>query len=1564
LATPSNIAAVFTATNANNVPARLNNSLAGRAIDDSTDATTGLVSDTITVTDPAVIATGVAVNATEGFAFTGVTVATFTDPGGYETTGDYSATIDWGDSTTPTAGAIVVVNPTNVALSGIASQSTTILGADASRAIDDNTDPSYGDGSVTHTDNLPDSYWEVQLSSTYLLDHITLFNRDDGAGSRLSNFHVSVFNGATEVFHQEFFTGAGSVAEGGSLDIPVFGIAGDRVRVQLNGLNNDGNGFLSLAEVQVFGGTQLGVAGSHTYGEEGPYTITTGIVHEASNPVVVDAVSNGGFEAGSLSPWTTGGDLPGEVGSVSSHSGSSEFEVANSGEPKSGTLSQTLTTVPGLTYTINIYAAAIGLGGESFASFSVIFDGVSAGSPAIVSIGSGYALYTFTGTATGSSTVLEVDYTLGSESLVGLGLDDISVTTTVPGAITATSSATVADAPLTAGAITPPTATEGTEFTNKRLFHFTDANPDPDITDFTATVTWGDGTSSTLTSTPSDNGQIVACGDGFDVRGTHTYGDEGSYFMAVSVADVGGSTVSSAPGLVHLYKGENNANDSLGAFDGTNNGATYIPGEVGQAFVFDGSGQNVSLSPGTFGTSDFSLSFWMQTYSANEQTVLGNRVTDSGGNFVSIRMTPDGTLAVELDQDGAGTNYVAVNTIAVVNDGALHHVAVVRQGTLLSVYIDGSLDGSSNSAGVTDITNANPLIAGYESTDSLGEGLIPYAGLLDEIGIYNQALTAGEVSAAFSAGSAGLPGTLNVADAALTPVTLTVPTGLSERDSIPFTTVFSFTDDNLNATTADYTASVNTGDATLDSFNNPTQVRVVQTDPGAFDVQLAYTFAEELAAQTFSVSVLDDGGASTSLSSTIDVADPAVIVNTPPITKEGQSTGTVIVATFTDPGGPESTDDYSASINWGDGTDPTAGTIVVVNPTNVALSGTASQSSTYTGSGDPVASLAIDDNTDPSYDDGSVTATDNLPDSYWEVQLSSTYLLDHITLFNRGDGIGSRLSNFHVSVFNGANEVFHQDYFVGSGSVPHGGSLDIPVFGIAGDRVRVQLNGYNNDGNGYLSLAEVQVFGGTQLGVAGSHTYAEESAEDHANSQPYQISVSINHEGVLTPDTGLTRTAQITVDEVAPIASAASGTFSATTAVLSDVQTIATFTDPGTPSTPFESTDDFSVQVNWGDGGGFVTDASVAISDPDVNGVYTVTGSHLYAAALTGSIQVKVLHEGTTSNTASTDLLVEDHSVTHPTVTAVTPSVTTITDAQVGLSTFTYAVTFSAAMSTSNADAPSIVFSAGGTTLSLVSGAWSLGNTVYTATYDVADANTTVTGITVTVSNAKDAAGNAQTAYTGQPAGFTIDTQNPSVTLIAVSDTLITDSDAGTPFTVAVTYGESMDITAGNVPQIAFSPSVSATLTFASGGWNVAHTVYTASYTDVAGGPAANNVQITVTGGKDANENPQSPASAIQLNAFSIQGPATTQLWSAAPLPAGWSKQLAGDFNGDGKTDIAAYYTSNGKWLVCISTGTKFLAPVVWSTFVTKAGWVNQVVGDFNHDGKADIAQFSPGTGR
>ena len=68
--------------------------------------------------------------------------------------------------------------------------------------------------------------------------------------------------------------------------------------------------------------------------------------------------------------------------------------------------------------------------------------------------------------------------------------------------------------------------------------HFSDANPAAGAGDFSAQITWGDGSTTAGTIT-------AAAGGGFDVTGTHTYVSAGNaYPVNTTVADVGGASTS------------------------------------------------------------------------------------------------------------------------------------------------------------------------------------------------------------------------------------------------------------------------------------------------------------------------------------------------------------------------------------------------------------------------------------------------------------------------------------------------------------------------------------------------------------------------------------------------------------------------------------------------------------------------------------------------------------------------------------------------------------------------------------------------------------------------------------------------------------------------------------------------------------------------------------------------------------------------------------------------------------------------------------------------------------
>ncbi len=77
---------------------------------------------------------------------------------------------------------------------------------------------------------------------------------------------------------------------------------------------------------------------------------------------------------------------------------------------------------------------------------------------------------------------------------------------------------------------------EGTPFTGT-LVHFTD-QPGATNKDFTAIINWGDGHQSAGTIVANANG-------GFDVNGSNTYNEDGSFTITVDIADFGGSTLRS-----------------------------------------------------------------------------------------------------------------------------------------------------------------------------------------------------------------------------------------------------------------------------------------------------------------------------------------------------------------------------------------------------------------------------------------------------------------------------------------------------------------------------------------------------------------------------------------------------------------------------------------------------------------------------------------------------------------------------------------------------------------------------------------------------------------------------------------------------------------------------------------------------------------------------------------------------------------------------------------------------------------------------------------------------------
>ena len=90
----------------------------------------------------------------------------------------------------------------------------------------------------------------------------------------------------------------------------------------------------------------------------------------------------------------------------------------------------------------------------------------------------------------------------------------------------------------------------------------------------------------------------------------------------------------------------------------------------------------------------------------------------------------------------------------------------------------------------------------------------------------------------------------------------------------------------------------------------------------------------------------------------------------------------------------------------------------------------------------------------------------------------------------------------------------------------------------------------------------------------------------------------------------------------------------------------------------------------------------------------------------------------------------------------------------------------------------------------------------------------------------------------------------------------------------------------------------------------------------------------------------------------------TTTKWVDYHHEDGWKAHIVGDFNGDGESDIANYRTTTGKWGMCESLPQQDdFSTYVLSDYNTNSGWTTQVAGDFTGNGKDDIANFNPSNG-
>ena len=261
--------------------------------------------------------------------------------------------------------------------------------------------------------------------------------------------------------------------------------------------------------------------------------------------------------------------------------------------------------------------------------------------------------------------------------------------------------------------------------------------------------------------------------------------DAGDYDVVVSgfgsvTSSVAALTVTSLPvpapaGLVGWWPGDGNGNDRVGTNHGTvQNGATFAPGMAGQAFSFSainptvGYDNSVVVIPDSptlhFGTGDLSVEAWIKCPpmwpGANGPRFLG-KCGHSGG-YPAISFCLDdvsGTLQFAVTDYTTGQwnpgDRFAVISPQRLDDDQWHHVAGVRISTGYRLFVDGLLVAMRTEP-ARNADNSSPLLIGALWTDfPAGAGEYPYRGMVDELSIYNRALSSDEIASIHAANRAG-----------------------------------------------------------------------------------------------------------------------------------------------------------------------------------------------------------------------------------------------------------------------------------------------------------------------------------------------------------------------------------------------------------------------------------------------------------------------------------------------------------------------------------------------------------------------------------------------------------------------------------------------------------------------------------------------------------------------------------------------------------------------------------------------------------------------------------------
>jgi hypothetical protein len=422
------------------------------------------------------------------------------------------------------------------------------------------------------------------------------------------------------------------------------------------------------------------VKGTHTYTEEGNYTTTVTVSPSSGSPLVLNPTFSIADATLTPTPQT--------------------FSAA-SGTAFTGQLVATFTDAdPG--GTASDYQATVAWGDNTTSGATVQANG-SGG----FNVRAGHT-YTHTYTNAGTFTVVVTIIDDGGSTATATSTANVSGASTT---ITAT--------PVT---ITP---TEGTALSGALVATFTDTGSTGNPGDYTVTINWGDGHSS--------SGGVATNGSGgFNVTGSNTYASEGNYTATISISSVRGATAVITNAVTVSDAPLSAMGTTLTGTQGTALGSVVVaeftdpvtnePLSNYAASIDWGDGNTSAGTVVPEGGGNFAVT-GSNTYAKAGSDTISVYIADAGGAWAVATSTISVAAAapVVLGITPLSGPTTGGTTVTIIGTGLIEATAVSFGGTsatLFQVNPDGSITAVSptGSAGTVDVTVTTP--AGTSATSA------------------------------------------------------------------------------------------------------------------------------------------------------------------------------------------------------------------------------------------------------------------------------------------------------------------------------------------------------------------------------------------------------------------------------------------------------------------------------------------------------------------------------------------------------------------------------------------------------------------------------------------------------------------------------------------------------------------------------------------------------------------------------------------------------------------------------------------------------------------------------